>query len=277
MRRLPGAFLAAALVASIALVSCSSQGGDQPTAIPGAKLITFTVGPGLVPESLDEEALRLPPPADGSRRALLVLLHGRGGSPDSWANDHLYDALKAAGDLAPDVVMANGGDASYWHDRSDGRWGTYVVREVIPRAIRLLHADPNRIAIGGISMGGFGALDIARLHPGMFCAVGGHSAAIFATAGNTTQGSFDDAEDFAKHDLVTWAKHEQHPFAGTPVWMDVGADDPFHDADVEVAHELQANGANVSLHIFPGGHDWDYWNAHTPDYVRFYAAALREC
>jgi S-formylglutathione hydrolase FrmB len=206
-----------------------------------------------------------------------VLLHGRGGSPSSWANDHVYDALRAAGDDAPDVVMANGGDASYWHDRSDGRWGTYVVREVIPKAIRLLHADPHRIAIGGISMGGFGALDIARLHPGMFCAVGGHSAAIFATAGNTTEGSFDDSEDFAKHDLVTWAKHAQHPFQGTPVWMDVGADDPFHDTDLEVAHELQADGAHVSLHVSPGGHDWGYWNAHTADYVRFYAAALREC
>jgi enterochelin esterase-like enzyme len=126
-------------------------------------------------------------------------------------------------------------------------------------------------------MGGFGALDISRLHPGMFCAVGGHSAAIFATAGNTTQGSFDDAEDFAKHDLAKWAAQTKNPLAGTPVWMDVGADDPFHDTDVQVADDLKAHGASISFHVFPGGHNWDYWNAHTSDYVRFYAAALREC
>ena len=269
--------VAAVVAATIALGSCSTQGNDPPTAIPGARLIRVTVGAGLVPERLEQEALALPPPGDGAKRPLLVLLHGRGGSPGEWANDDLYAALRAAGDEAPDVVMANGGDASYWHDRGDGRWGTYVVREVIPEALRLLHADPRRIAIGGDSMGGFGALDIARLHPGMFCAAAGHSAAIFASAGRITKGSFDDAEDFAKHDLASWARHEEHPYPGMRVWMDVGADDPFHDADVDVAHELLAHGADLSLHVFPGGHDWGYWNAHTAQYVRFYVAALQGC
>jgi len=267
----------AAFVVAVVITACSHQGNESPDAIPGARLIHFAVGPGLVPERLEQTAVELPPPADGSRRPLLVLLHGRNGSHDDWASHELYAALKAAGDAAPDVVLPNGDDASYWHDRSTGRWGTYVVREVIPDAVRLLHADPHRVAIGGDSMGGFGALDIARLHPGVFCAVGGHSAAIFASAGNTTEGSFDDAADFAKHDLVTWAAHTAHPFAGTPVWMDVGSDDPFHDTDVQVARDLEAHGADISFHVFPGGHDWGYWNAHTAQYVRFYVSALRDC
>jgi S-formylglutathione hydrolase FrmB len=54
-----------------------------------------------------------------------------------------------------------------------------VLDEVIPKALTVLHADPRRVAIGGISMGGFGAYDLARLDPGRFCAVGGHSAAIW--------------------------------------------------------------------------------------------------
>lgn len=33
----------------------------------------------------------------------------------------------------------------------------------IPQAIKRLHADPRRVAIGKISMGGFGAYSIARL------------------------------------------------------------------------------------------------------------------
>ena len=35
-------------------------------------------------------------------------------------------------------VFANGGDHSYYHDRADGRWGSYILDEVIPAAARVL-------------------------------------------------------------------------------------------------------------------------------------------
>jgi hypothetical protein len=81
---------------------------------------------------------------------------------------------------APDIAFPYG-DQSYWHNRADGAWGSYVLDEVIPKALTVLNADPRRVAIGGISMGGFGAYALARLEPGRFCAVGGHSAAISPT------------------------------------------------------------------------------------------------
>ena len=91
------------------------------------------------------------------------------------------------------MVFPNGGNHGYWHDRRGAKWARYVLDEVIPRAIDELQADPKRVAIGGISMGGFGALDIARLHPHRFCAVGAHSPALWQTAGETAPGAFDDA------------------------------------------------------------------------------------
>jgi len=56
-----------------------------------------------------------------------------------------------------------------------------LTNEVIPKALTVLGADPRRVAIGGISMGGLGAYTLARQEPGRFCAVGGHSAAISPT------------------------------------------------------------------------------------------------
>lgn len=52
----------------------------------------------------------------------------------------------------------------------------------------------------------------------------------------------------------------------TPVWMDVGASDPFHDADVAYAREIHAQ-----LHVWPGGHDGSYWHLHVRQYLRFFA------
>ena len=78
-----------------------------------------------------------------------MFLHGRGGNQDSELSDAFFRALRSLGRRAPDVVFPSGGDHSYWHDRTGGRWGSYVMREVIPYAIAHLRADPHRIAIGG--------------------------------------------------------------------------------------------------------------------------------
>jgi hypothetical protein len=69
------------------------------------------------------------------------------------------------GRRAPVVLLADGGNHSYWHDRRDGAWGSSVVRELIPAALRRTRADTHGVALGGISIGGFGALDLARLWP----------------------------------------------------------------------------------------------------------------
>ena len=84
--------------------------------------------------------------------------------------------------------------------------------EVIPLVERRFGVDPERIAIGGISMGGFGAYDIALHHPGMFCAVGGHSAALWFEGGETAPGAFDDAADFERNDVVGTVEEDPDAF-----------------------------------------------------------------
>jgi hypothetical protein len=50
------------------------------------------------------------------------------------------------------------------------------------------------------------------------------------------------------------------------VWIDVGKEDPFHNAVVHYAHEVHAQ-----LHVWPGGHDSGYWHSHLRQYLAFYA------
>ncbi len=231
----------------------------------------YTVDSKLVGRPLAQIAVR--PAAARGRPPLLVFLHGKGAGPESNVNGAFLAALAALGPRAPAVVFPDGGDHSYWHDRGDGRWGDYVVDEVIPRAIRKLHADPRRVAIGGISMGGFGAYDIARLHPGRFCAVGGHSAAIWLSGGETAPGAFDDAADFGRHDVVGAARARGRAVYGrAALWLDGGDSDPFHPGDTAMAQALQ-----IPFHHSPGGHEGSYWAAHYGQYLRFYAGALARC
>jgi S-formylglutathione hydrolase FrmB len=242
----------------------------------GASVLRFTIHSRYVHAVLPEVAV-LPPHSGGAGRPLLVFLHGKGSDgQESNLGSAMFAALAAQGSRAPDIVFPNGGEDSYWHNRRGGAWASYVMREVIPRALALTGADRRRIAIGGISMGGFGALDLARTHPGRFCAVGGHSAALWFTGADSASGAFDDAVDFSRHDLIGSARG-RNLFGTTPVWMDVGSDDPFRAADSALATELRRAGARLRFSPGVGGHDGGYWNSRWGAYMRFYARSLAAC
>jgi poly(3-hydroxybutyrate) depolymerase len=233
----------------------------------GAAVTHFTIHSLLVHRDLHE--ILVVPKGGGQGRELLVFLHGRSSSPGSNLRQPFFDELRALERRAPVVLLADGDDHSYWHDRRGGRWGTSVLHEAIPAALRRSGADRRRVAIGGISMGGFGALDLARLAPSRFCAVGAHSAALWAEGGETPAGAFDDPADFSRHDVLG-AAHSRRIYR-VPVWIDVGRDDPFFAADTTLARSLEAHGTQVSLHVHAGGHGG--WTKRMPHYLRFYAAA----
>jgi hypothetical protein len=99
-------------------IGCAALLLVLPTACGGDGLERFPVESSLVGSTLEQVALR----PDGGKRPLLVLLHGRGMEPQALVTDALRVALDDLGERAPIVLMANGGDHSYFHDRRDGRW-----------------------------------------------------------------------------------------------------------------------------------------------------------
>ena len=269
------ALLAIAGVAVLLLLGVGARSADRvgtgSPAAAGATVIRYKVPSRFVHRSLPQVAA-LPPGAPRGR-PLLVFLHGRGAGQESNSNEAFYRALAAQGARAPAVVFPSGGVSSYWHRRASGDWGRYVLDEVIPAAVRRLHADPRRVAIGGISMGGYGAFEIARRRASRFCAVGGHSAATWLTAGETAPGAFDDAGDFARHDVVGLARTRgRRAWGRAALWLDSGRDDPFRRSD-----QVFAGALGITLRLWPGGHEGAYWRRHYREYLRFYAGALARC
>lgn len=252
----------------VALAAC---GAAPYSSTQGAKIVRYTLASRLMHRPLKQVVVV--PAGGGAGHPLLVMLHGRSSGADQFLGDPMFRELKALGRQAPVILIPSGGDHSYWHDRADGPWGTYVVHEAIPAALARTHADPRRLAIGGVSMGGFGSLDIARLHP-EFCAIGASSAAIWPTAGQTVSGAFDDPADFARHDVMG-AAARGNPYGHAAVLVDVGETDGFRFNDQRVADDLRAHGANVTFRFQPGGHSG--WRGRMDQYLRFYSAALAHC
>ncbi len=218
------------------------------------------------------------PPRAGprGRRSLLVFLHGRGGSETTF-NDVVLAGLPSLERRQPIVAFPDGGDHGYFHDRASADWDEFIADEVIPKVERRYGVDPAKVAIGGISMGGFGAYDIALHHPGMFCAVGGHSPALWFEGGETAPGAFDDAADFARNDVIGRVEEDPDAFGDARVWNDYGREDDFRVYDEGFVDAMKAGDADFVTHSWPGGHESSYWAAHWADYQRFYANALNHC
>jgi S-formylglutathione hydrolase FrmB len=255
--------LAALAVLTLALAGCGSSSKPETP----LHVSTFELQSKLLGRRLDQ--VLVTPQGGGKGRPLVVFLHGYGGTPADTLGPAFVTALRRLGDRAPVVVLPDG-QVGWWHDRDEGRWGSYVLDEVIPAALRRTGADPKRVAVGGISMGGFGALNLGR-HKDRFCAVGGHSPAVFESGNDSISFGFDNAADFARNDLIGIAR-KRSPY-DAPVWIDVGDNDELRPADALLARELKARGADITFHVWPGGHDGDYWNQHFDAYVKFYADA----
>jgi poly(3-hydroxybutyrate) depolymerase len=257
--------LVAAVLAAAASASGCGSNSKPPTPL---KVSDVSLQSKLMGRQMLD--LLVTPPGGGKGRPLLVFLHGYGATPRETLGPTFVDAIRRLGKQAPNVFLPEG-DTGWWHDTSQGKWGSYVLREVIPAALARTGADPDRVAIGGISMGGFGALDLGRQEPKRFCAVGGHSPAIFARGSHDIEFGFDDAADFSKHDLLRIARGHS-PYGG-PVWIDIGGQDDLRPGASKLARELKADGANVSFHMWPGAHTGEYWDAHFAQYLRFYVDA----
>src|SRR5271155_2427081 len=111
--------------------------------------------------------------------------------------------------LAPmAMVTVDGGDGD-WNPHPGDDPMAMVIGELIPRCRRLgLGRPPRRIAMMGISMGGYGALLLAEKYPHLIAAAAAISPAIwtsYAQARSANPGAYASAAAFAANDAVPHA------------------------------------------------------------------------
>jgi enterochelin esterase-like enzyme len=213
------------------------------------------------------------------RYPVLYMLHGNGGNYTEWSDSYLpeqADRMMVAGQIPPFIiVMPDDGETTYWANWSDGpRWGDYVAEDVVSTIDQRYRTLPNARsrAIGGLSMGGLGALNLAMQHPDVFGIVGAHSpsvrlepdAALWFLAG----------DNFWEHNPV-WLAENAAGIDQLAIWIDAGTDDVWLPSIEAVRDALVYRGIHPTWNNFPGPHEAEYWIEHVPDYLRFYGSELR--
>lgn len=219
-------------------------------------------------------ALALPPGSSGRDLPVCVVLHGKGGDHRMMLGGRGMD-LPAVLDRhvrrggAPFALCSVDGGNRYWHARAAGDdTGRMVSDELVPMlARRGLRTE--RFAALGWSMGGYGALHLAqRLGSDRVAAVAAVSPALWLRPGDSSRGSFDDREDFVRHDVF---RDRSARLAGTAVRVDCGSRDPFLAAARAFAAGLEPHPAGG---FEPGGHTERYWRRTAPAQLAFVGRAL---
>ena len=147
------------------------------------------------------------------------------------------------------LVSMDGGDAVNWHVRANGDDPQRaIVAELLPR-LAATGLITTKIGLHGVSLGGYGALLLAaRLGSVKTAAVAVSSPAIWQTYAQAQPGTFDSPEDFARNDLFDLTAQ----FAGIPLEIDCGSNDPFADGVERFRAQLRPTPAGG---IEPGCHD----------------------
>ncbi len=216
--------------------------------------------------------------ADTRRYPVLYMLHGGGGSKDEWPSYGLIstvDRLIGTGDIGPLIVVLPQGDNGYWVNQANEgpRWGDYLAHDVVRQvdaAFRTV-ADPDHRAIGGLSMGGAGALQLAFNHPNLFHVVGAHSPSLHVDDG--TFPILGSGPDFAWREPLKLAA-EAPGVETLDIWIDAGDQDPWLERDQMLHQALVDRGIVHHWSIVNGGHEGAYWQHNLETYMRSYDTAL---
>ncbi len=221
----------------------------------------------------------LPPTYDSSpdrHYPVVYMLHGAGGHYSEWVAYGLPEAaedLTWDGQIQPLIIVMPQGDQSYFVNHNGGderRWGDYIAFDLVAHidATYRTIPQPSSRAIGGLSMGGFGALQLALLYPDIFGAVGAHSPALrnLDEIGDII-GTDESPEDVDPLEMVRVLDATHMP----AIWMDAGSEDTFAERVALFGQILDERGIQHQVRLTPGDHDEKYWTAQTGDYMRFYA------
>jgi enterochelin esterase-like enzyme len=224
----------------------------------------------------------LPPGYDSdsaARYPVAYMLHGMDGSQTQWVDYGLLEAaerLMGSGEIPSFVIVLPRGEQAYWVDHANGgpRWGRYVARDLVAEVdgrFRTL-AEGHWRALGGLSMGAHGALQLSINYPNTFRIVGAHSLVL--RSHDVAPPYFGDAASFAARDPVQLCRAYPEIARSLVLRIDIGQQDSWASAARAFHRQLEQAGIGHAWYEPPGGHNAEYWRGQIPDYLRFYGGAF---
>ena len=240
----------------------------------------------------------LPDGYESSQRSypVVYLLHGFSDDETGWVQfgeaGDLADKGIADGSFPACILIIPDGKVTWYCNSANGkdRWEDMFINELIPNVEKQyrIRGKKEFRAIAGLSMGGYGALQLSMRNPEIFSSCVALSSAVFSDEeitvqpdqsytsyfkniyGNDLKGESRLSESWKEHNplhLIHTVPAEK--LKGIRFYIDCGDDDFLSKGnsllhigmrDLNIAHEYRVRN---------GGHSWSYWRTGLSDGLKF--------
>ena len=229
------------------------------------------------------------------RYPVLYFLHGLGDNEQTlfktggWT---LVEDLRQHHKIENFLIVAPEGRTSFYINSADGkdRYSDFFLREFMPFIEKTYRVQPGRAgrAIGGISMGGYGALRLAFAYPELFSSVSAQSAALIldspkdintaARSGSPVvralTGVFGNPINVAHwqaNNPFVLAKKNQAALKKLAIYFNCGENDDygFEKGAAALDKQLTAEGIRHQYRSYPGDHSLSYFLTHLGETMEF--------
>ena len=216
---------------------------------------------------------------------VFYLLHGLSDDHSMWTRRTSIERYVEGLPLM--VVMPDGG-RGFYTDAADlprSKYESLIAQDLIGFVDATFPTKASRDGrvIGGLSMGGYGALKIALHRPDLFCAAVSHSGAVQWGHEPVSEDPEDWRREFrpilgaapqgGPNDILALAEKIDRAILPA-LRIDCGTEDFLIDDNRALHRHLEALGIPHEYAEHPGGHDWAYWDQHIQDSLRFFGGIL---
>ena len=228
-----------------------------------------------------------------TRYPVLYLLHGWAGHYSDWATR--TNVADYAAQYRIIVVMPEGNDGWYTDSATiaSDKYESYILQELIPDVQRHYRTIESRYGrgIGGLSMGGYGAVKFGLKSPGTFAFAGSLSGALAATTwteddlksfkgiNNSLLAAFGarDSPQRKANDIFEIARGlSGSRVAALPYfYFDCGTEDFFLSVNEQFAALLTEERVAHEFRELPGTHGWPYWDQQVRELLKVAAEKLK--
>ncbi len=233
------------------------------------------------------------------RYPILYYLHGLGDNEQSLVNLggwNLVENLQERRRIGEFLVVTPDGGRGFYVNSFDGRrrYEDFLLREFFPAIEKRYRFRGGRGSrgVGGTSMGGYGALRLAFLHPELFVSVTAHSALVVESPPRSR--GEDPRATWAQASILGgvfgnplnhahWERNNPLAIARRAaglgrlkIYFDCGRNDDygFERGAEKLAAILKSRGIAHEAHIYPGRHDWFYVGEHLDESLEFHSRAF---
>jgi S-formylglutathione hydrolase FrmB len=228
--------------------------------------------------------------APDDRYPVVYLLHGAYDGYTAW-HEHAAQKLSRLAATFGVIIITPDGDPFGWYLDSPvdetSQIESYFFEELIPHVegesgLPVLIGGEHR-AIGGLSMGGHGALTLALKHPGAFVSTSSMSGILDITTHPKSWEIRNRLGSLSDQSRALWERHSAtHLLRHSPpglgelrlLFTATTEDKAAYAENAALKRELESRGVDFEYAEESGGHSWKYWTSIIDSHIAFHAKWL---